>query len=731
MITLTNAKKEVVDTVTKVWNLETVENLRSFLMKKPKGFYVSSLLFRNKSTKVLVSDLMVAPNRMQRLLPIEKDVDVLTTQGLARKRPAYSKALLNLEIEGKAAMARVVGRKIYRIGDGIDTRFVMYIQNKKAKLNGFYDLLTNKKVDPKEFVDANGRPKAGVVVYNDPKIGAQTCTNGQLKCHNITLVADNLPGFDPVKAWDLVTYGASTILTRHPGEEVSPKDVAQVNTRLSAYKAPSVPAGEIEVVAYYMGKLMFKGTKDEYRDGFAFLQAERLSDIFTKMCKGNYAFMPFSTDGLMVQCRPWMNKVMAETVRSEYLCAFLDFLTKDKQDNVVLLHQGKITKAEQEAFEYAVLHKGKSRNLSDEEKAAGKLDFGGKIVIIAKNGVENLRTFQGYVDYRKIQFFTDLNGLKAPYDLTRRSMLNMLDMSHENHDISHKSNTSTQLIQSMMVLDPKKTEDVMDRLSSNYLERKLKTLMAEEGSAPRYEDFVSSSDTFRPDYQEILGRVAPQFASKYYAPLWHSLVDNVMKGYVKNVRKLSFPTAGAYTKVVADCAADFGVRILGIDPETSEVEVVCPVATKYRIERLIALKYPKMHIFEYLKGKVISWNEYCERIDKSEELTDIQKQVIKNHVSHLSGGAIMIPAVEHLKNMLAGMDFDGDAAQLFFDRDIVDILWHGKTKAVIIDENDVTKPEEDTETVLDADIQDCKVEDATEIEDGVMDVTPGKELVVA
>ena len=50
----------------------------------------------------------------------------------------------------------------------------------------------------------------------------------------------------------------------------------------------------------------------------------------------------------------------------------------------------------------------------------------------------------------------------------------------------------------------------------------------------------------------------------------------------------------------------------------------------------------------------------------------------------------MIPAIETLKNMLAGLDFDGDAVSLFFDKDIVDIMWKLTPKAVIIDEDDVS-----------------------------------------
>lgn len=657
--------------VSVVDDLFQVELLRSYLLKKlHKGFYITSLTFTEKS-KCLVSNLMVTPNRQYDMLPIQQDATVLTTEGFARKLPFYCGALLNVEVEGEKAM-RHLDHEIYRVGDGIDTRFIGY-----SNKNRLVDLITGKKVDDDViFMEDGVTLKDGVIVYNNSETGAQTCSNGQLKKHNITLVADNYPGFDAYKSWNTVTYGAATILC--DGKAASPKDIAQANTRLSAYKAPSIGIGRVNTVAYYMGKLMFKGTKDEYRDGFAFICAEYLSDMFTKYSNGNYFFAPWSTDGLMVQCRPWLNKVMAETVKRAYIEEYIEAHYYDKP--AIILVRDEITPEQQEAFEYAVLHKGKSRPQEDID--AGKLDFGGRLVIITDSAEHA----------REIEFFSDLNGLKAPYDLKTESDLEILDMSHGAHDVFHGSNTSSQLIQSLMINDPQRTMDVMLRHADDLLKSKEEALLAEKGKAPSWADFVGTTADFRPDYQQLIGRIAPQFAWQRYAPLYHSLVDNSLKGYVTGIRRLNLPTAGAYTKVVPDAAADFGVKILGIC-ENTEVEIICPVGAMNGFKKTIGVKYPKMHFVEYLKGKIISWKEYADRVRANTELTDKQKEVVIDHVRHLSPGAIMIPAIERLKNMLAGMDFDGDACQLFFDKDIVDILWKGETKAVVIDEEDVTVEE--------------------------------------
>lgn len=685
--------------VSVVDDLYQVELLRSHLLKKEyKSYYISSLSFTDKG-KCLLSNLAVVPNRIYDLLrPVmEKDAVVMTAGGYVRTRPFYTKALLNIEVEGKVALA-YLGARIYRVGDGKDTRFIaLNARDKKHK--SYIDLTRNEKVDRDAlFQDDEGTLKEGVIVYNDLSIGAQTCSNGQLKKHNITLMADNLPGFDAAKAWKLVTYGASDLLCN--GSDVSPKDIAQGNTRLSAWKAPSVPVGEVGTVAYYMGKLKFEGTDDEYRDGFAFLQAEYLSRLFTHHCQGEYFFMPWVTDGLMVQCRPWLNKVMAETVKKSYMNVFFKHNHMMDPDKVVILVRKDVTKEEQEAFTYAVANKGKARKHDDSDE--GMLDYAGKVVIITDTAEHAAKLREAIKEGKwvDIHFFTDLNGLKAPYDLHQASALHMLDMSHSAHDVAHGSNTSTQLIQSMMVIDPERTMKVLERHAADWLKQKKEALLAEMGSAPRWEDFVGSSEDFRPDYQQILGRIAPQFAWKHYAPLYHSLVDNALKGYVTGIRRLNLPTAGAYTKVVPDSAADFGVRILGVKEKT-EIEIVCPIGTLNEFKKLIGVKYPKMHFLEYLKGRIISWDEYAERIKACDKLTNEEKDVLIDHVRHISGGAIMVPAIEKLKNMLAGMDFDGDAIQLFFDKDIVDIMFQGETKAVVIDEEDVV-PEKKTLDELDA-----------------------------
>ena len=612
-------------------DLFQVELMRSFVLHKTGNiFYVTNLTFTDEG-KVLVSLLSMTPNRQYPFLNIQHDVTVLTTEGWARPVTAYCEDLLNVEVEGEASFGNL-NFEIYKIDSGIDTKFVM-----ESNTGAYHDIITGEPFPA--FAGKNGEPgiwdsetnelMPNVIVYNDKQQGGQTCTNGQLKRGNITLVANNLKHLDVNKMWNAVTYGAVDILCQ--GDIATPKDIAQANTRLSAFKAPSSGIAKIKTYAVLMGKLTFQMKKkgDEYNDGFGYLASEFLGEALTSLEPDKYYFAPWACDGLTVQKRSWLNKIMAEVVRRSYINEMISHL----QVQTVILKRGEISTEDRDAFILGVKSKGKQ----------GK--FAGKIVVICENPV----------DAWKIDLFTDLNGLKAPFDPNTESNIEILDMSHEEHDIEHGSRTSTQLLQSLMIADPEGTMAFVDRLGQEYIAVKEEALTTDEGTAPSWMDFQGSCD-----YQQLLGRIAPKFAHRYYAPLWHTLVDAALKGYVKACRRLNLPTKGAYAKIVIDSAADFGERILGIN-SAGEIEVVVPVAEKHGIERIVGVKYPKQGSFEYLKGRVISAEEYENRVMADDRLTDVQKREISRHVHNLSGGVIMIPAVATIKNMLAGLDVDGGA----------------------------------------------------------------------
>lgn len=651
------------------------EMLRDKIMTKiGRSFEITSLTFKDDGS-VLAGLISVAPSRQYSDLIIEEDAVVLTTEGWARRVKRYCDQLLNVEVEGEISAA-VLDHMIYKISTGIDTRFVTEKEEtfvvtdpstgneREEKISRYYDIFTREEVGQLELIDKRTNEYLpNVIVYNVPFIGGQTCTNGQMKKGDITLVAANRTGFNPVASWNRVTYGASEILTDEE-TEVTPKDIAQANARLSAYKAPSVPFMRVDCAAFLMGKLtygMIKGG-NEYKDGFGFVASEPFCEGLNNAFADEYFFVPSAADGLGVQVRPWTCKLMAEIVQRKYITEMISHWGF----SVCVLERGHISQEDKEEFYKTIKSKGKS----------GK--FAGKVVVIC-----NDRTKCYLYD-----FFTDLNGLKAPFDPDLESWLEMLDMTHTEHKVEKGANTSSQLIQSLMVADPEATFSLLENLAARYLSDKKNKLMTDKGVPLTW---TEKNDPYM-TVQQVLGRVFPKFVREYYAPIWHTIVDKTVEGYVTRINRLNLPTYGAYTKVVSDSAADFGVKILDIVEEDGEkfVEVVAPVATSHGYDKAAGIKYPKQGIAEYLKCKVISKKEYCDRVKNNTVLTDVQKDVLISHVRNLSGGLLMIPAIETLKNLLAGMDFDGDGIILFFERDLLDILFQIEPKAVVIDDQDIT-----------------------------------------
>ena len=636
-----------------------VEMLRDVILKKRgKGFYVTSLTFKDDGT-VLVSLLSQTANRQYPYLDIQDEAVALTTEGWARPVKRYCEDLLNVEIESEASIHNL-DREIYKVGKGIDTKFVM-----KGNNDLYYDIIskeeypafgTDKK--PGLFDKKTGELMADIIVYNSVSEGGMTCTNGQLKKKNITLVANNLEHINVNEMWNDVTYGSADILC--DGSEVTPKDIAQANSRLSAFRAPSAAISVVNNYVVLMDKVTFQGKEggDQYSDGFGLLSSEFLGAALSRLEPERYQFTGTCTVGTAVQLRALMNKLMASTVRCSYIREFVDHLARP----VYVLEKGKMSQEDIDNFILGVKSKGKK----------GK--FAKAFVVICSDKKKQ----------RDYDLLTDLNGLKAPFNPEEDSALEILDISHADYNVETGSRTSTQMLQTMMAADPEKTMDVVERLAEEEIARRQEALMREEGAAPSWMDLQGNYDR-----QQFLANIAPAFARKTYAPLWHSLVDRTIKGYCTAIRRLNIPTAGGYAKIVMDSAADFGQRILNVNKQ-DEVEVVAPLAEYAGYQYLVGIKYPKQGIFEYLKGKVISRQDYVKRVYDNMHLSDKQKKVIADYVSNLSDGVIMIPAIETIKNMLAGLDRDGDALQMFFDPDIVEVFWEVRPTAVVYDENDVT-----------------------------------------
>ena len=648
----------------RIRNTSQVERISPIIMQKIANmFYVHHLRFKEDGT-CLIGVLAVAPSRQYSDLTIEDEIIVLTTEGWARPIKHYCADFINVTVEGPASLARL-NHKIIRIGEGVNTHFLQETET----MDIYRDVITGEEFKEYGYDHEQSiwhkktnelRHGSTYIEYLsrlDEGIGAMTETNGQLKKFQSTMYASyklkNDKEFNCMDSWRRVTYNAVDYLCT--GEQVTAKKIAQGNARLSQYKSPSVPIGEVETYSVYMGKLTYADqTKvHEYRDGWAFLSAEFIAKQFNKINPEKYKFLPTACDGLGIQCRPWLNKVFGECVMRNYIKAFIAY----KGWEEIVLIRGQVSEEDTENFVNAIKY--------------GTGPFAGKLVTIV-NDPERAK----YKD-----MLTDLNGLKAPFDPNLPSMLEILAMTHEEHDIDNGASTSSQLIQSLMIADPSETIELLTKLAFKYLNRKIDILMAEKGPAPRWEQLHEQYDI-----KQVLESMIPKFAREQYAPLWHKAVDSAMEGYISNLRRLKIPCAGAHLYLTVDPAADFGIKVLGIN-SVGEMEVLCPIATKRGLKRMAIVKYPKQHFQEFGKCRVITPKEYEVRL-REKGLSNHKVELIMQHVQHMSKGYIVLPAIKEIANMLAGMDYDGDSVSAFFEEQILNILWLLTPKAVIIDEND-------------------------------------------
>lgn len=509
-----------------------------------------------------------------------------------------------------------------------------------------------------DFVDEDGNLRDGILVYGhyEGMSSEANPTPGEIKKATITMVALNDVGYSADALKYALTYGASRCCLSNDASE---KDVAQMNARLSQFMAPNTPLGYLKSFAVFMGKIKAPDG-NEYRDGWGFAVSNLVSKLLTMLSRGKYDVDDEAVEGMLLQCRPYLCKLMAEVVSKEYLDDFVDKLIGGIKENLVILCRDKLTAEDQAEFNLGCLSKGEK----------GK--FAKKIVVIVNT----------YSDYEKygIQFLTDLNGLKAPFDLSFETTLNVLDMSHGTEDVATGASLSSQLVQSLMIANWHLTLHFIVAVCALACSKLRTAIFGGEGHAP------SSKELESPCWNMLLSKMIPSLATKHYFPIYRQLVDKGLKGLVNKVGRLNGDVAGFYAKVISDPAMDFGINILEILDDGS-MEVLAPLASRLGVLYGIAVKYPKQHYLEFGKLVFISYEKYARRVAQRAALGDISQKdamLLLLRAKRISEGAVVMPAYEKVKNMLAGMDYDGDAVIVYIDRMIVSIMSKLTPLAVVI-----------------------------------------------
>lgn len=517
------------------------------------------------------------------------------------------------------------------------------------------------------FYDENDNLLEGVHAYGlgRDETGYQFASASQMKQQDITIpeISDKT-----AKRFMAVCNGTfGEIMSYDDIKDLTLEELSKLASRLSLFFPP---AGLLDAKQYHLKSVAVFMSKFKNEDGNEFEDGQHLgtAESLAAACNAasnKFQVVPEACLGVHAQDRPFCaNKSKVEFVMQDEL----SYRIRKIGAEVIVLRKGSITKQQQKAFNGAIKNK--------------KGPYKGKIVIICDDDVQD--------PIGECESLSDLNAVKCPWTLKTDSNWHILKFSHAPKNGEKGAKLSNMLLQSLMLADYKGTFDFVGKLLKESIDEKISSLTEEkEPSAPSSMDFIGLNSL---NVSSVAMNCLPNYVKKYERDIYRAWADNEMKGALKNVAEIRLHVAGAYQMLTPDIATRWGTNILkvGIDEDGAYIEVVSRYATKQGQDKFIAIKYPKMHTKEDLKCKVISPKEYAQRVMDSDKFTKEEKVFLMRDIYHLSEGMVMIPSVEIIKNLAAGLDFDSDACQCFYNSFIINTLWKEAMEAVqIIKEADV------------------------------------------
>ncbi len=340
-------------------------------------------------------------------------------------------------------------------------------------------------------------------------------------------------------------------------------------------------------------------------------------------------------------------------------------------DPIVVLYKNKITKEQQREFNNAVLF--------------GEGEYAGKIVFILDN--ED-------VDYHsQIDMVTDLNALKAPWDLRTDSNWHVLKFAHAKACADDEGGKlSGQLMQTLAWVDPAAAirwaqQNLVEQVSDQ------RNILIDNTAENNTADKALSAMLFKDaavDIATVAAQIAPEYVRKHDQGVYRAAANNVVKSQLRTVNNVSLKLAGAYLMVTPEIATDYGLNLLNIGftkDGVQKVEVFCPHANLKGVSEFVAIKYPKMHVQEFLLCKAVSEGEYIRRLVKALQegkISSERYEALVMETRNMSKGIVMIPSRPELMKLAAGLDFDSDAMQCFYDPFVVETCKQLKMLAVEI-----------------------------------------------
>ncbi len=584
---------------------------------------------------------------------------------------SYFYGYLNVTIkDGHLKDLLLGGSHIFRVlGPGAeDTFFILRKKEKGVVLLGMKSLEESGEYEAQYFTDLRGKDSKryfdtlGVKVIEYTPLGGWSSA-GQLKKGTYVWAARNLPDFRPWAILNRLTHGMARRQRKWPVPGTL-KDLANVAIRQAHGVAPMTKLMPMSGMAVVLGK---EGNGSSEHDGFARVRAEYVAKAYSGC---NVLVRSWAVEGDVCQCRPnFMTKTLALIVAGQSIEEMLWWSGKYRL-HIIPMDQASDY---QEAFEEAIFSKGVSGKyaLTEEEKARG-MEY--SVLIFVPSLVDEAGNFiRPFEAVRMVDYVTDLNGLKAPFDLHYGlSGLNPLGFGHSHEDIEGLSKTSTQLVMKMSIKSPLETKKFVEEVS----------LQEVKGILKEIEELESRELTPRElegDPQGILWGTCPKFPEECYAPAYRSKVSKAVEGWAKRAQKLQFAVDGLYTKIIPDIGSLWRCDLLGVT-EDGAVEIYSPGLEKAGVTEVVGLRYPSQGHEEYAICKVVTHQELLARAQKRFNLGEIGGYEFKylcRQIVTFQGGGTAIPNNGNLLSLFGGADYDGDGMVFVVNEEVVRILKKG------------------------------------------------------
>lgn len=616
-----------------------LQNARKMIMHRDENRSIYNVIIEPGRVGISVSPM--GENKGVRIgaFKAEKDIAVITDAGVIRiikgKNSApFTKTAISVLFENTEKIHQYMDGGIYISYRGSNTKF-FYMDGKTLR-----DLQTDDEAAFSEVFKEDGSIKRAVRWYRDPGYTPSQKRKVQTLMFDVTNGAESL-GY----MLDQATSGAYGIMK---GKKLNLVQMIKTTARMFQWLAPSKEFGNINSYAIYNGDWT-DAAGDKLWDGMSFIDSAFYADCVSKIL--GVSVSPDAAAGEVIQNRPVTAKQLSVVVPEMFIRS--------------LIFQWEIVHYTREQITPEIAQK-----IMDGGKGKGEL--ANKLVVIGDSAYPDL--------------VMDRNAIKADFDFTRVATLDVLDIAK-----ASPANTSMQMLNKLIEKDRNQALLLIKSVCDANVINDLKTtLLDRQPRIPSIKEFQSD----RMWLTNVVSYVAPKYATMKDKSMYRSMTDNLVKGYLKGVNKLKFELPGANLRLISDPS-----QLMGGTNILTFGEVYSKEAERHFKKlglpesewKVTAFKYPSIGTEEYYAATVVSSREVKNRIKAMKGITRTVKYALTDFFLLLSNSALMVPAIEDLKSMLAGMDFDYDGATVIFDTEFNRIM-HSNKRPVIIKIQDDKKP---------------------------------------